>query len=68
MSYYRIMNTEPTAGSDAADDLPAWERWAGADGQVCARLRDSSLPVVLRGADWADVRAQIHGYILMQLL
>jgi hypothetical protein len=68
MSYYRIMNTGPMAGSDAADDLPAWERWTGADGQVYARLRDSSPPVVLHAADWDDLRTQIHGYLLMQLL
>jgi hypothetical protein len=68
MSYYHIMDTAPMAGSDTADDLPAWERWTGADGQVYARLRDSSPPVVLRSADWDDLRTQIHGYLLMQLL
>jgi hypothetical protein len=68
MSYHHIMDTAETAGQGAADDLPAWERWTGADGQLHARLRDSSPPVVLSGADWADLRAQIRGYVLTQLL
>lgn len=62
------MSAGAIAGPDAADELPAWERWTGADGQVYGRLRDSTVPVVLRGADWTDLRAQISGYILMQLL
>jgi len=62
------MSAGVIAGPDAPDELPAWERWTGADGQVYARLRDSSPPVVLHGADWADLRTQIHGYLRMQLL
>ena len=56
MSYYSLMDTGAVAGPGTAEDLPAWERWTDADDQACARLRDSSPPVVLRGVNWADLR------------
>jgi hypothetical protein len=68
MSYHRIMSTGAMAGPDAVDGLPAWECWTGADCQVYARLRGSTPPVVLRGADWADLRARVQRYVLVQLL
>jgi len=50
---------------------PASERWTGAHLQACARLRGSSAPAVLHGADgadWADRPAQIRGHVLVYLL
>jgi hypothetical protein len=68
MSYYQIMSTAATVGPDTAEGVPASERWTGSDRQLFAWLRDSSPPVMLRGAGCANRRVQIRGNVLVQLL
>jgi hypothetical protein len=51
---------EPTL-EDVQTEFPGWHTWTGIAGLVYARLRGSSLPIVVRGEDPLDLRDQIRG-------
>jgi len=62
------VSAQETTGPQATALLPAWECQTSADGRIRASLRSADPPVVLSGADWADLRAQIRSWVLVHLL